>query len=348
MSTITLSIDRQQVTVPEGVTVLEAARSAGIYIPTLCAGDGLEPYGACRMCIVEIEGMRGFPTSCTTVATDGMTVSTDTERVSTVRRMICEMLISDHPADCLSCTSNQKCELQKIASYLGVTEKRLARIEREPVVDDSNPFFIRDLEKCILCGLCTRACHEIRGVGAIEIAGRGYESRIASIGDDPIRQSNCVSCGECVDRCPTGALSAKSETLPPTDETVTICPYCGVGCALRLGTRSGRIVKVEGDRESPVNRGSLCVKGRFGMDFVGDDDRLTKPLIRKNGRLEEAEWNQALDLVALKFGSIRKENGPRAIAGLSSAKCSNEENYLFQKFIRAVIGTNSVDHCARL
>jgi len=348
MSTVTLSINEQQVTVPRGTTVLEAARSANIYIPTLCFGEGLEPYGACRMCIVEIEGMRGLPTSCTTVATEGMVVSTDTENVNSVRRTICEMLISDHPADCLSCSSNQRCELQKVASYLGVTEQRLPKLEREAVLDESNPFFTRDLQKCILCGLCTRACHEIVAVGAIEIAGRGYESRIASAGDSPIRESNCVSCGECVDRCPTGALSAKFEILPPTAETRTTCPYCGVGCSILLGTRNGRIVKVRGDREHPVNRGNLCVKGRFGMDFVGADDRLTKPLIRKNGKLEEAEWDEALDFVAENLRSLKEQHGPDALAGLSSAKCTNEENYVFQKFVRSVIGTNNVDHCARL
>jgi predicted molibdopterin-dependent oxidoreductase YjgC len=348
MKEIKLTIDGQKVTVQVGTTVLNAARQAGIYIPTLCCDDDLEPYGACRMCIVEIEGMRGMPTACTTAAADGMLVRTDTEEVNKVRRMICEMMIADHPADCLSCSSNQKCELQKVASHLGVNQQRLPNTARETAVDESNPFFVRDLSKCILCGRCVRACHEIRGVGAIELAGRGYESRVAAFADMPIADSVCESCGECVDRCPVAALSVKSEVLPPVREVKTVCPYCGCGCGLVLGIRSGRIVSVRGDVDHVVNRGSLCVKGRFGLDFVNAEDRLTKPLIRRDGELKEVEWDEALDFVADNFKRIKSVHGADAIAGLASAKCTNEENYLFQKFMRAVIGTNNIDHCARL
>jgi len=345
---ISLTIDGQKVTVPEGATVLEAAREAGIYIPTLCYDPDLEPYGACRMCIVQIEGERGLPTACTTRAADGMVVHTDTEEVNRVRRVICEMLIADHPADCLTCSSNQRCELQKVASYLGLTQRRMATTERAPALDESNPFFIRDLNKCILCGRCWRACLELRGVGAIEMAGRGRESRVATFGDLPIRESVCESCGECVDRCPVGALVPRAEVLPPTRQVNTTCPYCGCGCGLTLGVRGGRIVRVRGDTEHPVNRGSLCAKGRFGLDFVGAPDRLTTPLVRRDGSLEEASWDEALELVARRFREIKAAHGPDALAGLSSAKCTNEENYLFQKFMRAVLGTNNVDHCARL
>jgi len=348
MKEIILTIDGSKVTVPEGTTVLEAACSAGIYIPTLCSDEGLEPYGACRMCIVEIDGIKGLPTSCTTAVSDGMTVRTDTEEVNKVRRMICEMLIADHPADCLSCSSNQKCELQKVASYLGVTQQRLEKTKRESILDNSNPFFGRDLSKCILCGRCVRACREIRGVGAIDIAGRGDASHIATITDVPISESVCESCGECVDRCPVGALAVKTEILPPTREVKTLCPYCGCGCGLVLGVRGGRIVSIRGDTDNVVNRGSLCVKGRFGLDFVGAHDRLTTPLIRRNGKLEKASWAEALELVASRFREIKDKTGPDALAGFSSAKCTNEENYVFQKFMRAVLGTNNVDHCARL
>ncbi len=225
MSEISLTIDGQPIKVPQGTTVLEAARLAEIYIPTLCFDDDLEPYGACRMCIVAIEGIKGLPTSCTTAVRDGMVVSTDTEEVNNVRRIICEMLIADHPSDCLSCSSNQKCELQKVASYLGVTQQRLEKTKRKSILDNSNPFFVRDLSKCILCGRCVRACQEIRGVGAIDIAGRGYESYVATIADVPISESVCESCGECVARCPVGALSVKKEVLPPTREVKTLCPY---------------------------------------------------------------------------------------------------------------------------
>jgi len=330
------------------MTVLDAARAAGIYIPHLCHGPGLEPYGACRLCVVKVEGMRGLPAACTLEVRDGMIVSNDVESVNKVRRMTCEMLIADHPDDCLSCTGNQDCGLQKVASYLGVSEKRLRKLEGEQLIDDSNPFFRRDLSRCILCGLCTRACQELRCVDAIEIAGRGYDSTIVAGRGQTIAESPCVSCGECVDRCPTNALSAKSESLQADREVKTTCIYCGVGCGLILGVRSGRVVHVRGDPDHRVSRGSLCVKGRFGLDFIGSPDRLTTPLIKRNGSFEEASWDEALDLVAGKFRDIKAEHGSGALAGLSSAKCTNEENYLFQKFIRAVLGTNNVDHCARL
>ena len=349
MSTeLIFTIDGQTVTAHKGDTVLNAATAASIYIPHLCDSHGLEPYSACRLCIVEIDGMRGMPTSCSTPVKNGMVVHSDVDSVNRVRRMICEMLIADHPLECLSCSANMNCDLQDVAAFLGIKGSRLRRMVREPVFDDSNPFFTRDLSKCILCGLCTRACHELRGVGAIEIAGRGYESRVAASCDRPILESPCTSCGECVDRCPVNALSAKNEILPPTATTTTTCIYCGCGCGLELGTRGGKIVRVRGDKNNPASKGSLCVKGRFGLDFVSSPDRLTTPLIKRNGTFEEATWDEALDLVADKFVEIKKKHGADALAGLSSAKCTNEENHVFQKFIRAGLGTNNVDHCARL
>ncbi|MFP4029164.1 MAG: formate dehydrogenase subunit alpha [Candidatus Brocadiia bacterium] len=348
MTEMNLTIDDVQVTVPEGKTVLEAAEKAGIYIPTLCNDEDLAPYGACRLCIVEIEGMKGLPTSCTTRAADGMVVHTDTEQVNEVRRTICQMLIADHSSDCLTCASNQECELQEVARHLGVTEQTMDATEREREVDDSNPFFERDMSRCILCLRCVRACHEVRGVGAIEVVGRGYESKIGTFDDMPLSESVCESCAECIARCPTGALSVKSETMPATRWVSTTCPYCGCGCGLDLGIRGDEIVQVRGEESHVVNKGSVCVKGRFGLDFVGSPDRLSKPLIRRNGQLKEAEWDEALDLVANRLSEIKDEYGSDALAGLSSAKCTNEENYVFQKFVRAAFGTNSVDHCARL
>jgi len=344
----TLTINGRQVEARDGATLLDTALEAGIYIPHLCHGPGLEPYGACRMCIVEIDGMRGLPAACTTTVADGMQVRTDTEQLNRVRRMICEMLIADHPADCLSCTSNQKCELQQVAAHLGVTQQRIRKTDRNPPRDESNPFFVRDPAKCILCGRCVRVCHEVRGVDAIDIAGRGYESRIATFADMPMRESVCESCGACVEQCPVGALAPKHEILPPTDSVKTICPYCGCGCGLILGTRGGRLVSVSGDLDHLVNKGQLCAKGRFGLDFVHAKDRLAKPLIKQDGRFRETDWGQALEFAAKRLREIKAAHGPDAIAGLSSAKCTNEENYLFQKFMRAAVGTNNVDHCARL
>ncbi|MHC4985552.1 MAG: 2Fe-2S iron-sulfur cluster-binding protein, partial [Planctomycetota bacterium] len=215
MAEVKFTLDGLEIKAPEGSTILSAARSAGVYIPHLCDSPGIEPYGACRLCIVEVDGMRGLPTSCTTQVAEGMVVRSDTDAVNKVRRMICEMLISDHSVECLSCSSNQHCSLQRVASYLGVTEKRLRPLERETDIDESNPFYERDMSRCILCGLCVRACDELRSICAIDIAGRGFDSRIAAISDRPVRESPCVSCGECVDRCPTGALRAKSEGLEP-------------------------------------------------------------------------------------------------------------------------------------
>jgi len=341
---INLTIDGKDVRVGEGSTILDAAKKAGIYIPTLCAGEGLEPYGACRFCIVAVEGMRGLPPSCTTPAAEGMKVTTDSPEIYQVRKVIAELMLTDHPDECLICGSSQVCEFQKIVNYLGVRERRLRKIEREAVVDDSNPFFVRDMRKCVLCGKCVRTCRELRRVGAIDITRRGYDSLIAPFCGIPIAESVCESCGECVVRCPTGALSVKG-ALPADREVRSICPYCGTGCGLLVGVRGGRVVSTTGDRDNPVNRGQLCVKGRFGIaDFIEHPDRLRTPLVRKGGELKEATWDEALDLVAKKLAGMKGDR----FATFASAKIANEDNYLLQKFTRAVMGTNNVDHCARL
>jgi len=345
---ITLTIDGSEVRAQEGDNVLDAARAADIYIPSLCYDEDLQAHGACRLCMVEVKGEDDLQAACTTEARDGMVVWTDTARVNRVRRVNCELLIADHPDDCLSCASNQRCELQDIAAYLGIDEERLPSTFTEREVDDSDPFFVHDPNLCVMCGRCVRACHEVRGVGAIQFVNRGAESEIGTFDDEPIRETVCESCAECIERCPTGALQAKGESVPPREEVDTICPYCGCACGVTLGVRGGDIVRVRGDEDHPITRGSLCVKGRFGLDFVNHEDRLTKPLIRRGGELQEASWDEALDLCAEKFGQIKKEYGSGALAGLSSAKCTNEENYLFQKFMRTACGTNNVDHCARL
>jgi len=369
LDTIKLTINGKEVEARKGMTVLEAARAADIYIPTLCYDPDLEPYGACRLCIVEIEGMRGFPTTCTTPATDGMVVHTDTSAVNRVRRTTLELLVADHPAECLTCYSkprckpldvcmrafpltsrcvgcpqNGQCELQKVVDYLGITKLRFRKTTRSLPVDTSNPFFDFDPNDCILCGRCVRTCNEITGVEAIDLAYRGYDTKVSTFDDKPLLESICKSCGECVIHCPTGALTPKA-ARQPTREVETVCPYCGVGCGIYLGIRNERVITVRGSRENTANDGRLCVKGRFGIsEFIHHPERLTTPLIRRNGKLTEATWDEALDLVASKLASYRSDE----VAVISSAKCTNEENYVIQKLARVALGTNNVDHCARL
>jgi formate dehydrogenase alpha subunit len=363
LGTVTVTIDGREIDVPKGATILEAAQSAGIYIPTLCHDPDLKPYGACCLCVVEVEGMRGLPTSCTTPATDGMVVHTESAMVTQSRRITMELIMANHHGDCLTCVKNQRCDIQTIARYLGIEQEHFDRMRKSQEtlpIDDSHPAFTRDLNKCILCGKCVRACHEIACVGVIDLAFRGNSARVSTFGDKPILESLCESCGECVERCPTGALVPRY-AKQATREVKTVCPYCGVGCSIYLGVRGNEIVGVRGDHESPVNKGGLCVKGRFGFDFVNHPDRLTRPLIRKEGWskdvevngnfkdiFREASWDEALELVADNLSMEKTEYGSDSLGVLSSAKFTNEENYLVQKFARAVLGTNNVDHCARL
>ncbi|UCF89785.1 MAG: (2Fe-2S)-binding protein, partial [Desulfobacterales bacterium] len=362
MKKIRLHIDDQEVSVVPGATVLDAIQKAGIYIPTLCHDPHLKPFGACRLCIVQINGLRGLPTACTTPAQNGMVVVTETEEIQRIRRTIVALAIANHPTDCLLCQKSQTCELLAVARYLAVEKRSMERFRRETPdkpLDTSNPAFDFDPNKCILCGKCVRVCQEIQGLGAIDFAGRGYRTRIATFGARPLLESNCQTCGECVERCPTGALTLK-KPVSPQREVQTICGFCGVGCSIYLGIRGHKIVGVRGDLASPVNQGGLCVKGRFGMDFVHHSERLVRPLIRKEGLdrtaesgevselFRETDWDEALERVADALTGIMKNHGPPTIGVLSSAKCTNEDNYVIQKFARAVLKTNNVDHCARL
>ena len=342
---ITLNIDDIPVRAAAGTTVLDAALAAGIYIPHLCHHSDLKPVGACRLCMVEIVG-RGMTVSCMAPVEPGMSVRTGSPEIDKARRVAAELLIVNHKADCLACAKNNRCELQRIAAYVGIDSQRLEclrRHEKTLPVDDSNPFFTYDPNQCVLCGICVRTCDEIVGVNALDFAFRGCETVVATFANEPFVKSPCVSCGECVVRCPVDSLLPK-KVQQPSHEVKTTCAYCGVGCGMYLGVRGGSIVNVRGDRANPANQGRLCVKGRFGHDYVSHPERLTSPLIKRDGKFVEAGWDEALDLVASKLAPYKGD----AFAALSSAKCTNEENYVFQKFVRQVMGTNNVDHCARL
>jgi formate dehydrogenase alpha subunit len=348
----TLTIDGREATAQRGMTVMQAADAAGIRIPRLCYHPQLEPFAGCRLCVVEVEGLRTLAASCALPATPGMVVRSDTERVMDARRLAVELLLSDHPADCLTCEQCGKCELQQYAYELGVRESPFVGERHRDLVDDTNPCFLRDYAKCILCGRCVSMCHDIVGAGAIDFAHRGFDCRVASPFGRPMQETTCVFCGQCVQACPTGALVERTRVGQGREWEFgvinTVCGYCGVGCGLRFYLKDGAIVKVEGDDDSPVNRGRTCVKGRFGWDFLTRDDRLTTPLVRKDGELVPATWDEALTAAAAGLKRIADGHGADSLEFLASAKCTNEENYLMQRLARQVFGTNNVDHCARL
>ena len=344
---IKLTINGKHLTVPENTTVLEAARRNEIYIPTLCDDPRLEPHGGCRLCLVQIKGMPRLVTACTTPVTEGMELETTNELIERQRRTIVELLLSDHPNDCMVCERAGDCTLQELAYFYNLRANRFYGERRQYTTKDLNPFIERDMEKCILCGKCVRVCDEIQGVGAIDIAHRGFTAKVSTpFGKD----LDCEFCGQCVSICPTGALVGKQSLGKGRQKDVaevdTICPYCGCGCNLTLHVSRNEVVRVT-SRPNTINEGWLCVKGRFGQGFINSPDRLKTPLIRKDGAFVEATWDEAFGYIAERLSAIKQKHGPDAIGGLSSARCTNEENYLFQKFMRAAIGTNNVDHCAR-
>ncbi len=351
MSTVTLNIDDRKVTIPAGTTVLEACRMNNIPIPTLCHDPELTNSGSCRLCVVEVEGMRSLSPSCVTVATQGMQVKTNTRRVKEARKTVLELLVANHPLDCMTCQKMGDCSLAQYAYEYGVKDDVYPGERRNVCLDDSNPFIVRDSNKCILCGKCVRVCEEVQGRSVLDFYQRGFESLVGPAFGSDLSQSDCVLCGSCVSVCPVGALTEKQmigKGRPWEIKKVqTTCPFCGTGCSFDLNVKAGEVIGVTSNPEAPVNGRALCVKGRFGTDFIHSPNRLTAPLVKKDGEFVEVEWDEALDLVASKLRAIKSEYGADSIAALSSAHCTNEENYLMQKFMRAVIGTNNIDHCAR-
>lgn len=353
--TITVTIDGKEVLASPGQTVLECAREIGIFIPTLCHLQNTTNVGACRVCVVEVENARSLVASCCMPVSPGMVIRTNTPAVRAAQKMIVELLWSSGDHNCLVCEQNGQCELQNLVYWLKIDKPRFPIHPPGYPVDESNTMISRDMNKCILCGRCVRACNEIQVNEVLDFAKRSSDAKVGPAFDADYIDSVCVFCGECAQVCPTGAITLKPAKFAgrpwELTKTRTTCAYCGVGCQMDLYTKDDKVVKVMGNREyGTPNQGSLCVKGRFAMDFLTHPDRLTKPLIRytKNEDLKEATWEEAFTFIADKLSTIKKENGSDSIAGLSSARCTNEENYLFQKFMRAVIGTNNVDHCARL
>jgi formate dehydrogenase alpha subunit len=352
MSEVKLTIDQREVSVPQGWTLLQAANKLGIRIPTLCHLWELSPCSACRVCMVEVEGARNLATACSYPAASGMKVHTRSERVLQARRLVLELILSDHPLDCMTCEKAGNCLLQDLAYELGLTGSRMKGEQHRYPVDRGNPFIVRDYNKCILCERCTRICDEIQGSFAIDYAHRGFNTKVGVPFHRSLTESDCVFCGQCVSVCPVGALTEKSRGGRGREwefqKVKTICSYCGVGCLLVLNVKDGEIVRVTSDRAAGVNRGNMCVKGRFGFDYVHSPDRLTEPLIREGEKLRPASWEEALERAAQGLQAVKERHGPDAIGVLVSAKCTNEENYLLQKLARAALGTNNVDHCARL
>jgi formate dehydrogenase major subunit len=352
--TVTLTIDGEAVTVPAGTSVMAAAMSMGTKIPKLCATDMLEPFGSCRLCLVEIDGRRGTPASCTTPAEDGMVVHTQTQKLAKLRKGVMELYISDHPLDCLTCGANGDCELQDMAGAVGLREVRYGyegANHFESAKDESNPYFSFDPAKCIVCSRCVRACEEVQGTFALTISGRGFESAVSPGGLDFL-SSDCVSCGACVQACPTATLIEKSvlEKGQPEHSAVTTCAYCGVGCSFKAEMQGETLVRMVPYKDGKANEGHSCVKGRFAWGYATHKDRITTPMVRDKitDPWREVSWDEAIGRAASEFRRIQATYGSEAIGGITSSRCTNEETFLVQKLIRAGFGNNNVDTCARV
>ena len=363
---VTLTIDGQSVTVPEGTSIMRAAMEAGTQIPKLCATDMVDAFGSCRLCLIEIEGRAGTPASCTTPAMNGLVVHTQTERLKKLRKGVMELYISDHPLDCLTCAANGDCELQDMAGAVGLRDVRygyegenhvFAKSNGMPNAawmpkDESNPYFSYDPSKCIVCSRCVRACEEVQGTFALTISGRGFDSRVSPGMSESFLGSECVSCGACVQACPTATLTEKSviEIGQPEHSVVTTCAYCGVGCAFKAEMRGEEVVRMVPYKDGKANRGHSCVKGRFAWGYTTHKERILNPMIRNKitDPWREVSWDEALSYAASEFKRIQAKYGRTSIGGITSSRCTNEETFLVQKLIRAGFGNNNVDTCARV
>ncbi|XSG85933.1 MAG: formate dehydrogenase subunit alpha [Methylohalobius sp. ZOD2] len=352
---VTLEIDGFQVTVPEGTSIMRAAASAGIDIPKLCATDSLEPFGSCRLCLVQIEGGRGYPASCTTPVGEGMKVCTQNDKLADIRRGVMELYISDHPLDCLTCSANGDCELQDMAGEVGLREVRYGfegKNHLQAETDNSNPYFSFDPSKCIVCSRCVRACEETQGTFALTIDSRGFDSKVSPGQMEDFLDSECVSCGACVQACPTATLMEKSviDRGVPEHSIVTTCAYCGVGCSFRAEMKGSEVVRMVPDKNGRANHGHSCVKGRFAFGYATHSDRITQPMIRKSisDPWQEVTWEEAINYAASEFKRLQANYGQNSIGGITSSRCTNEETYLVQKLVRAGFGNNNVDTCARV
>ena len=352
---VTVVVDGLPVSVPEGTSVMRAAATAGIDIPRLCATDSLEPFGSCRLCLVEVDGRPGTPASCTTPCTPGMTVRTQTPRLEKLRRGVMELYISDHPLDCLTCPANGDCELQDMAGVVGLRDVRYGMDganHLDGATDDSNPYFSFDDSKCIACSRCVRACGEVQGTFALTISGRGFDSRVSAGAGESFMGSECVSCGACVQACPTSTLQEKSviELGVPTRSVKTTCAYCGVGCSFVAEMRGDEVVRMVPDKEGGANAGHSCVKGRFAWGYATHRDRQLEPMVREQitDPWRVVSWDEAIAHAANGLKKIQAEHGIGAIGGITSSRCTNEEVFVVQKMIRAAFGNNNVDTCARV
>jgi len=353
-ASVTLTIDGHPVTVPEGTSVMAAAMMLGTEIPKLCATDSLEPFGSCRLCLVEIEGRRGTPASCTTPVEEGMVVHTQTDRLAKLRRGVMELYISDHPLDCLTCSANGDCELQDMAGAVGLREVRYGydgANHLDAPKDTSNPYFTFEDSKCIVCSRCVRACEEVQGTFALTIQGRGFDSRVSPGGMD-FFGSECVSCGACVQACPTATLNENTviEMGTPEHSVITTCAYCGVGCTFKAEVKGSTVVRMVPYKHGKANEGHSCVKGRFAWGYATHKDRITKPMLRETitDPWREVSWEEAIGHAAREFKRIQAKYGRDSIGGITSSRCTNEETFLVQKLVRAAFGNNNVDTCARV